>query len=102
MIGRPIVTDTGSMYPHGDGPGLKTSLGALLPSITVVGRTCSTAGAGYPDLLQLLPCTRPLWWLSLVVAGSTSVLAWAWDDSRLRRVKFMFPGIAPARVMCRT
>src|SRR5229473_646217 len=45
-VGRHIATAIGSGFPHGDGPGLKTSRGDTLRSTMAAGSTTTISGDG--------------------------------------------------------
>ena len=107
LAGRRIATVTGCGLARGAGLGWETSRGASRHITMGAGRTCAAdIGDGCRGRWWCVRCTRRRWWdLSAV----DSALAWdlargfpEWRGFHWGRAMFTSPGIAPARVTCRT
>src|SRR5277367_3873076 len=97
--GLPTDTATGFGSRPGAGPGLKTSLGALLLSTTDDGHLLRVRGAGCPVRFMCARYMRPHWSRSWAEEDSVLELALApaWPGSRWLRAKYSCPGIEPVR-----
>src|SRR6185312_15291738 len=93
--GRLTGTVTGFGSIRGAGPGLTTSLGAMLPSTTVAGSITTITGAGLRDRSGTGRTTLLLWSRGLVVQDGESALASAaaMDGARWAGVNRLCPGM---------